>query len=195
MHNLSQEYWNTRYQTNDFSWDLGEASVPLKEYIQQLNNKDISILIPGAGNAYEAELLHQLGFHNVTVLDFAAEPLQNIKKRIPDFQDSHLVQQDFFEHKGQYDLIIEQTFFCAINPDLRSKYVEHMNSLLKPNGKLVGLLFDDVLNTDKPPFGGNREEYQTLFSPVLEIQKMETCYNSIKPREGRELFITMRKKS
>jgi len=194
MHNLSQEYWNTRYKTNDFSWDLGEASIPLKEYIQQLHHKDISILIPGAGNAYEAELLFHLGFKHITVLDFAAEPLQNIKKRIPDFQDKYLVQQDFFEHIGQYDLILEQTFFCAINPNLRTKYVEHMHRLLKPHGKLVGLLFDDDLNSDKPPFGGHKDEYQNLFSPVFNILKMEKCYNSIKPREGRELFIMMQNK-
>jgi SAM-dependent methyltransferase len=194
MNDLTDKYWNNRYETNDFGWDLGEVSAPLKKYIEQLNNKNLKILIPGAGNAYEAELLFTLGFKNVFVLDFAEAPLQNIKKRLPDFPDSQLIQQDFFEHQGQYDLIIEQTFFCAINPNLRQKYVKHMKTLLKPNGKLVGLLFNDVLNSDKPPFGGSKEEYEKLFPELFDIKKMEPCYNSIKPREGRELFILFQNK-
>jgi SAM-dependent methyltransferase len=194
MTDLTDKYWNNRYETNDFGWDLGEVSEPLAKYIEQLNNKDLKILIPGAGNSYEAELLFNLGFKNVYVLDFAEYPLQNIKKRLPDFPRNHLIQQDFFEHQGQYDLIIEQTFFCAINPNLREEYVKHMKSLLKPNGKLVGLLFNDILNKDKPPFGGNKEEYEKLFFEMLDVKKMEVCYNSIKPREGRELFIIMQNK-
>ncbi len=191
MHDLTDKYWNHRYLTDDFAWDLGDVSAPLKAYIEQLDNKDLKILIPGAGNSYEAEFLFNKGFKNVFVLDFAEAPLQNIKNRIPDFPSNQLIQQDFFEHQGQYDLIIEQTFFCAINPTLRKKYVERMKALLKPQGKLVGLLFNDVLNTDKPPFGGNSAEYQTLFSPFFDIKLMQTAYNSIKPREGRELFVMM----
>lgn len=194
MNDLTDKYWNNRYETNDFGWDLGEVSAPLKKYIEQLNNKNLKILIPGAGNAYEAELLFRLGFKNVHVLDFAELPLQNIKKRLPDFPDSQLIQQDFFEHQDQYDLIIEQTFFCAINPRLRERYAKHMKTLLKPNGKLVGLLFNDVLNSDKPPFGGSKEEYEKLFPELFDIKKMEPCYNSIKPREGRELFILFQNK-
>lgn len=194
MDNLSSQYWNKRYQTNDFGWDIGGVSQPLKFYFEQLDNKDLKILIPGAGNSYEAEFLFNQGFRNCYVLDFALEPLQNLKQRMPEFPESQLIQQDFFKHKGQYDLIIEQTFFCAIDPSLRVDYVKHMNTLLKPNGKLVGLLFNDPLNLDKPPFGGNKDEYLKLFEPVFKIKTLEPCYNSIKPREGRELFVILQKK-
>ncbi len=193
--NLSPQYWSNRYQTNDFTWDIGNISTPLKEYINQLTDKNIRILIPGAGNAYEAEYLYNLGFKNVVVLDYALEPLQNFATRLPDFPKSDLIQQDFFEHTNTYDLIIEQTFFCALNPDLRKNYVQHIHSLLKPNGKLAGVLFNDVLNTDKPPFGGNKEEYEQLFKPYFDFKVFENCYNSIKPRFNRELFIIFNKRS
>jgi SAM-dependent methyltransferase len=195
MRNLSDDFWNNRYKTNDFGWDIGDVSEPLKKYIEQVDNKELKILIPGAGNAYEAEFLFKLGFKNVYVLDFAEAPLKNIKKRLPEFPNHQLIQQDFFAHKGQYDLIIEQTFFCAIDPILRSKYVQQMHELLAPNGKLVGLMFNDALNADKPPFGGNKEEYQKLFEDTFDIKKMEPCYNSIKPREGRELFVMIQHKA
>lgn len=191
---LSHNYWNNLYLKNEFKWDLGAISSPLKTYIEQLNNKDLKILIPGAGNSYEAEFLFSNGFKNVVVLDFAEEPLENIKKRLPDFPNQQLIKQNFFEHQGHYDLIIEQTFFCAINPSLRKQYAQHVKQLLKPEGKLVGLLFNDVLNIDKPPFGGNKKEYQDLFESLFQIITLETAYNSVKPREERELFVIFKNK-
>ena len=191
---LDKEYWNTRYKTDDFGWDAGEITAPLKNYFDLLTNLSLKILIPGGGNSYEAEYLFKKGFENVHVLDFAEEPLKNIKARCKSFPTTHLIKDDFFNHKGQYDLIIEQTFFCALNPELRGAYAKHMHELLKPKGKLVGVLFDDVLNNDKPPFGGNTEEYVSYFMPYFKFKVFEASYNSIKPREGRELFIHFEKK-
>ena len=191
--NLDNQYWNNRYLENEFSWDLGEISEPIKTYFNQLTDKDLKILIPGAGNAHEAEYLFNKGFKNIFVLDFAEEPISLFKKRNPLFNAEHLVCENFFDHKGQYDLIIEQTFFCAINPELRKKYAEHMHKLLKPKGKLVGLLFNDVLNTDHPPFGGNKTEYLPYFQNLFKLNTFEPSYNSIKPRAGRELFINFEK--
>jgi thiopurine S-methyltransferase len=188
MENLDKEYWSNRYQTNDTGWDVGDISTPLKEFIDTLKDKSISILVPGAGNAYEVEYLYRNGFKNVFLLDIAEEPIENFKKRVPDFPEKQLLIGDFFNQKGKYDLIIEQTFFCALNPNLRSNYVSKMKDLLKPSGMLVGLLFNIPLNEDKPPFGGNKDEYIQLFTPHMIIQKMESSINSIKPRENNELF-------
>lgn len=193
MEDLSSTYWNNRYLNDDFGWDLGSISPPIKSYIETLTDKSIKILIPGAGNAYEAEYLFNKGFTNTFVVDFAQEPLNNIKKRNPLFPENQLLQQDFFLHQSSYDLIIEQTFFCAINPILRKDYVNHMYQLLKSNGKLVGLLFDDILNTNKPPFGGTKKEYEKLFSDKFNITILEAAYNSVKPRLGRELFFVFEK--
>lgn len=191
---LNKTYWNKRYLENDFGWDTGEITSPLKSYFDQLNTKELKILVPGAGNAYEAEYLHKGGFKNVFVLDFAEQALQNLLKRCSDFPKNHLIQSDFFDHESKYDLIIEQTFFCALQPNLRPKYALHCNRLLNTGGKLTGLLFNDVLNADKPPFGGNKDEYLTYFEPYFNVNTFELCYNSIKPREGRELFINLTKK-
>lgn len=192
-HDLSAKYWNDRYLENNFSWDIGAISTPLKTYFDQLQNKNLSVLIPGAGNAYEAEYLVNADFTQVYVCDIAEAPLKNLKQRCPVFQDDHLLLIDFFSLDSQFDLIIEQTFFCALDPLLRKQYFEKMNALLKPSGKLVGLLFNDVLNADRPPFGGNKEEYEQYFSTLFDVHVYETCYNSIKPRAGRELFINLQK--
>ena len=192
---LDKEYWNDRYLNDDFGWDAGDVTTPLKTYFGQLDNKDLKILIPGAGNSYEAEYLFNKGFKNVHVLDFAMEPLDNIKERCPGFPEEQLLRRDFFDHKGQYDLIIEQTFFCAIDPKLRTKYAEHIHSLLKPGGKLAGVLFNCEFEKSGPPFGGSKEEYTDYFQPYFHFQTFDLCNNSIKPREGRELFINLVKRA
>lgn len=189
---LNADYWNTRYLNNEFGWDIGSVSAPLKNYIDQLTDKNIKILIPGAGNSYEAEYLFNNGFKNVYVCDYASEPLKNLSERLPDFPKDHLLQVDFFELNGhKFDLILEQTFFCAINPSLRANYFNKMKELLNPKGKLVGVLFNDVLNTDKPPYGGNQLQYYSYFKNLFKIKTFEKCYQSIPARAGRELFINL----
>lgn len=190
---LSKEYWQNRWTSNETGWDIGKISNPLKEYIDQLEDKSLKILIPGAGNAYELDYLIEKGFLNTFVIDIAEQPLENISKRNPDYQ-KHLILDDFFNHETKYDLIIEQTFFCALNPQLRENYVAHMHNLLNDNGKLAGLLFDFPLTEEGPPFGGSKEEYLNLFSEKFTIKTLEKAYNSIKPRANRELFFTFEKK-
>jgi thiopurine S-methyltransferase len=187
-----EAYWSERYQTENTGWNIGAPSTPLKTYIDQLENKDIHILMPGAGNAYEAEYLFKQGFKNVFVMDISAIPLLNFKERVPEFPDNQLIEANFFEHTGLYDLILEQTFFCSFEPtpENRKAYGAHTAELLKPKGKLVGLWFNFPLTGDmvKRPFGGSRDEYLTYLSPYFEVKTFEACYNSIKPRAGQELF-------
>lgn len=190
--NKSEEkYWTTRYAEKNTGWDVGYPSTPIKAYIDQLENKALKILIPGAGNAYEAEHLHNCGFENTYVLDISIAPLSNLKKRCPDFPSKQLMQENFFTHKGQYDLIIEQTFFCSFEPSIenRSAYAQQMQSLLKPGGKLVGLWFDiELKEKGNRPYGGSRAKYLSYLQPYFKVQQFESCYNSIQPRAGNELF-------
>ena len=191
--NFDEAYWQERYLNNSTGWDIGYVSTPLKSYFDQLEDKDIRILIPGAGNAYEAGYLWDLGFKQVDVLDIATAPLEAFKNQLPNFPEEQLIQRDFFNHQADYDLIVEQTFFCALDPQLRSNYVRKTSELLKPGGKLVGLLWNKSMNTVRPPFGGSEEEYRRLFSPFFDLEIMSTAYNSIPPRAGAETFIKFRK--
>ncbi|WP_299365072.1 methyltransferase domain-containing protein [Winogradskyella sp.] len=185
---LNKTYWEQRYQANEIGWDIGYPSTPLKTYIDQLKDTSLKILIPGAGNSYEAEYLWNAGFKNTYVLDIAKPPLDHFKKRVPSFPASQLLHHDFFELEGQFDLILEQTFFCALNPSLREQYAQKMCHLLKPNAKLAGLFFDFPLTASGPPFGGSMDEYSILFNRYFKIKTLERAINSIKERQGNELF-------
>lgn len=202
---LNEEFWTQRWNTGTTRWDMGHASPPLTKYMEQIGDKDLRILVPGAGSGHEAEWLWNHGFYNTVVIDIAAPALRTLRSRVPDFPAAQLIHGDFFDHAGTYDLILEQTFFCAIDPRLRPSYVQKMHELLAPNGTLAGLLFDFPLEVGMPgrppeapigpPFGGSAEEYRGLFAPFFHIHTLAPCYNSIPPRAGHELFFILKQKS
>lgn len=192
---MNRDFWEERYTDRNMGWDIGAVSTPLRAYIDQLGDKNPKILVPGAGNGYEVRYLHQQGFRNVYALDFAVQPLQHLREALPDFPESHLLQANFFElQAGGFDLILEQTFFCALPQARRPDYVRKMHELLAKDGKLAGLFFDFQLTEKGPPFGGSRAEYEALFSPYFNIKILERAHNSIPARQGTELFFIFTRK-
>lgn len=190
----TQSFWESKYSQHDTGWDMGSISPPLKAFFDELTNQSLKILIPGAGNAYEAAYLHHKGFTNVHVLDISTQPIANFKENNPNFPKHHIHHTNFFDFENQFDLIIEQTFYCAIPPNKRGDYVLKMHSLLKDEGNLVGLLFDFPLTEEGPPYGGSKTEYKTRFQPYFNLLKLERAYNSHPKRQGKELFINFQKK-
>jgi methyl halide transferase len=189
----SENYWSSRYLAGNIPWDAGRITTPMKEFIDTLTDKTLRILIPGAGNGYEAEYLHLLGFKNVYLLDISSQPLHRFHSRCPDFPEKRLLHQDFFTATGSYDILLEQTFLSAINPERRNEWVKKCLELLVPGGVLAGVLFDDPLHDDRPPYGGSLLQYKQLFIPDFIPLIMERCYNSIPSRRGREIFILFKK--
>ncbi|MEH6682829.1 MAG: methyltransferase domain-containing protein [Sediminicola sp.] len=193
---MKRDYWEQKYRGADLKWDIGTVSMPLKAYIDQLPDKNIKILVPGAGRGHEVVYLHQNGFRNVFVADIAKAPLDHLGTVLPNFPKDRLLLGDFFLLKEQdFDLILEQTFFCAILPLKRKDYVAKMDGILKNGGKLVGLLFNFELTAEGPPFGGSILEYRSLFSLYFHLKVLEPAHNSIKPRKDRELFFIFEKRS
>ncbi|NOR88348.1 MAG: methyltransferase domain-containing protein [Bacteroidales bacterium] len=194
MKQLNASYWNNLYNSDQTGWDIGYASPSIVEYFAQLKDKQISILIPGAGNAWEAEYLWKEGFSQVYLLDFSEVAINKFRKRVPDFPLNQILKEDFFLHQKQYDRIVEQTFFSSLETADRGKYSKKIHQLLKPKGKLIGLLFNHEFNFNGPPFGGSPKEYQMLFKEYFHFKIFEKSYNSIKPRKGREHFILFEKR-
>lgn len=121
---LDENFWTSRYQKGATGWDLGSVSPPLYQYLCQIPSQTISVLVPGAGNAYEVAAGWQLGITDIHLLDISLSPIKNFLEKNPWFPDSQVHHEDFFAHQGSYDLILEQTFFCALHPSLRPAYAK-----------------------------------------------------------------------
>lgn len=198
---MNQLFWENRWLNGQTGWDLGAASPPLTDYADSIppEKRHISVLIPGCGNGYEALYLLRQGFTDITMLDIAPTAVARLETRLnkefPGWRDQlTIVCADFFEISGSFDLILEQTFFCALDPALRQAYVEKMFALLKPGGHLAGVLFDRDFEGG-PPFGGHQPEYIALFTPFFTIKTMTPCLNSIPPRAGSEVFFVLEVKT
>lgn len=186
-------YWEERYQEGSDRWDIGYASPPIMEYVEEQVPLHANILYPGCGRGYEVIDLFKKGYDSIYALDESPTALNYINQNTPGFPEGQLLNKDFFDLGGSFDFIIEQTFFCALDPSLRERYVEKMHELLINNGILFGVLWS-VDFPGGPPFGGNESEYRALFGGAFDILTLEACDNSIAPRAGRELFIQLRKK-
>ena len=84
---------------------------------------------------------------------------------------------------NHFDYIIEQTCFCAIDPENRKKYNNLVYRLLKPGGSIIGLWYplDKKLSEGGPAFGVSEHEIKTLFNEVLDLYILNkiSCISSL----------------
>jgi len=191
------EYWDIKYILNESKWDIGEPTPIFVDWFQK--NKQIKkILVPGAGKGHDAFFLAGLG-HDVYALDFSKEATNfMIKKAKKHNININILNNDIFDIKkyyGYFDIILEYTFFCAILPSDRMKYIKTAFNLLNNNGIFVGILLpiNKSLDEGGPPFGINFSKTLDMF---LKYFKIIDCYESslsIEPRLGNEKFLYMKK--
>ena len=193
---LDNSFWNLRYQNKQTGWDLGQVSEPIKKWFENQENKKINVLIPGAGKGYEVKYGFENGFENIFYMDFSTMAGDLFKETCPEFPKDQILIGDFFSLKKPlfFDVIIEQTFFCAIDPLLRPNYIEKTNEILKENGEIIGLLFNREFDTKGPPFGGTEKEYKELFNSKFNFKKFENSLLSSLPRKDDEFWIEFIKK-
>ncbi len=192
---MTGQYWEARHQEGDTPWNIGKASPPLVAYMSQVKNKDIRVLIPGAGDVHDARAFAEMGFTDITLCDISETAIARMKEAFEGDDRVKCVCEDFFKLEGPFDLIIEQTFFCALDPGLRENYVAKMFDLLSSGGTLAGVLFNRKFEEKGPPWGGDINEYMRLFGSILQIHIMDICYNSVVQRQGNEVFFVVKKPS
>ena len=194
--NNSQE-WENIYIEGDTGWDLGGPTPVFVDTAKDLKPANICVL--GCGNGYDAIMFSQRGF-NVTAVDFAPSPINFINKKALDLSLSiNTIQENIFsltpEYNHQFDYILEQTCFCAINPDNRKKYHNLVSNLLKPGGLIIGLWYplDKKLSDGGPAFGVSENEIKMLFNHGWEILEERFPENSVEARAGREKLIIFKR--
>ena len=199
MDNLTAQAWEQRYQDHGDRWNLGCAAPPFISLLASANAPQPGKLaVLGCGKGHDALMFAESGFE-VTGFDFApsaiAEATATAQAR---GISARFVQQDIFaldrEFAGSFDYVLEHTCFCAINPKLRSQYVEVVKSLLRPNGKLIALFYTHN-RPGGPPFGIKPQEVLDYFPPDFEPVVFEIAKDSITRRQGDERLTIFQLKS
>jgi methyl halide transferase len=194
---LDAEYWNQRYQEGSTRWDLGQPAPPFVNLLTDAVLPPGKIVVLGAGNGHDAMLFAEHGFEVVGV-DFASEAIEcataTAKSR---GLKAEFLQRDIFgllpEFNQSFDYVLEHTCFCAIEPKLRSQYVELVRSLLKPSGQLLALFFTHA-RPGGPPFATTPTEINELFADRFEILSLEPAMDSIEVRQGEEYLGILQKR-
>ena len=83
---LDKAYWDSRYQSDNTRWDIGYVSPAIKNWFDFQENKDLSILIPGAGSGYEVSYAHQLGLKTYSTWTYHQKLSNYLNQKIHHFQ-------------------------------------------------------------------------------------------------------------
>ena len=190
--------WEARYQEGDTPWDLGKPTPVFSRLIREKRFAPGKLLIPGAGRGYDAIAFAQAGF-DVTSVDVSESACAFLREHAAKEGVSLEVrQEDFFamHEEGTFDLALEYTFYCAIDPSLRTAYRDQMARLLKPGGLLFGLFFPlgKPMDAGGPPFGVKREEVEASLSECFDLVHAEEPADSVKPRRGNEILMIWRRR-
>lgn len=196
-------FWELRYQERDTGWDLGAPTPPIVEFFQSARapKPPARILVPGSGRGHDALFLAKLGF-DVTAVDFAKQALDSLRRRrrnlwIPAAK-CRTLRADILHLPAKchasFDIVVEHTCFCAIDPKLRDLYVSMARDVLVPGGLLLGLFYPFREGTQGPPFPVTELEIQMRFSVSFDLEFIETPASSVERRRGEERLILMRRK-
>ncbi|KAK5127177.1 hypothetical protein LTR85_008538 [Meristemomyces frigidus] len=157
-------------------------------------------LVPGCGKGYDVFLLTAYGYDaygldtSPLALEAANASAQQsdrdvsypLRNGAEERGEAKFVAADFFTDEflpetggGQFDVIYDYTFLCALPPALRPRWSKRMSQLLSPAGHLICLEFPLLKppNTGGPPHGLSGELYEQLFkSPGREVQYDQDGY-------------------
>lgn len=190
MDDLTADAWEHRYQTGDDPWDLGYPTPPLVNLLQTASApKPGRMAGLGIGSGQDAIVFAAAGF-DVVGFDFSpsaiARAQTNAQSRNLNLQ---FLQRNIFELEPEFDhsfdYVLEHTCFCAIDPALRSQYVQVVRQLLRPEGKLIALFFTHSRDGG-PPFGVTPQAILDYFEPDFDVILFQPAADSIARRQGEE---------
>lgn len=203
----SNEFWESCYQHGDDGWELGRPTPPLVRFLTtrpELLGDGQRALVLGCGRGHEAIALTRLAPRGarVSALDIAPTAVRVTTEAATaaGLTDRLTVHQiDLFDDSGReplttaaYDLVLEHTCYCAIDPRRRDDYVQVVRRVLKPNGHFVGLFYTHDY-PDGPPFAATIGEVRDRLGAAFTIEHEEVPRDSILTRAGFEWLVCARR--
>ena len=185
-------FWNNKYIKNEDSWNLNYPTPIFIKWSEKiLSNNKLNICIPGCGKGYDAIYFASLG-HNVFAVDFSSEATKYLKNKNI-YKNLHILNVDFFKISKNYynyfDIILEYTFFCAIDPSLRQEYSLICHKILKQNGQFIGIILPVIENNcNNPPFFVDIKDFENIFNVLFKLKNKEKSKYSIPQRLNNEIL-------
>ncbi|MEQ8768211.1 MAG: methyltransferase domain-containing protein [Planctomycetota bacterium] len=193
--------WNARYLETNTPWDLGKATPAFEALLaSDLAPMPGKLLVPGCGRGHDAILFAEHGFEVIGIdfapaaIDFARE-LARKRGVAARFEVADLFDLPSGDLEA-FDLVLEYTCFCAIEPDRRDDYARVVSELLVEGGVLLGLFFPTgpFGSGEGPPHRVTRDDVEQHFGERFAIERLEPPAVSDPGREGLELLGRLKKR-
>jgi SAM-dependent methyltransferase len=189
--------WDELYRKGETRWDHGGASLPLKQYLERHSVRGRA-LVPGCGRGHEVALAVEHGL-DATGLDISPTASAEARARYPQLAERFVTGSLFdppVEMREAFDVVLEHTCLCALNPELRANYRRGIDLTLRRGGVLIGVWYINPSlepGYEGPPFPLSVAELTALFSDGYEIVDDYVPNVAFAGREGRERVRALRK--
>ncbi|XP_070557151.1 probable thiopurine S-methyltransferase [Ptychodera flava] len=195
---LTEEKWKNAWQMGDIGFHLSEVNSTLLKHFSKLvaGRSDLNVFLPLCGKSLDLKWIADQGHRAVGVefselaiksffsehkIEYSSTPMEGVPNgTVYTSKDGKikLFQCDFYlfteMHAGKFDIMWDRGSLVAINPSDRTRYVDKMTSLLKPDGSY--LLSSLNFNEDAfkgPPFPIPLEVVKSLFGNACNVDFLE----------------------
>ncbi|XP_020089873.1 thiocyanate methyltransferase 1-like isoform X1 [Ananas comosus] len=183
--------WEKCWDKGLTPWDLGRPTPVVPQLVQSGTLPKGRVLVPGCGLGYDVVAFASPG-RFVVGLDISDTAIRKAKEwssSLPNANFFTFMAEDFFiwQPTELFDLIFDYTFFCAIDPSMRSAWARKIRDILKPDGELITLIYVITDQQEGPPYNTTVADYEEVLSPVgFKALFIEDNEFAVGPRKGRE---------
>jgi SAM-dependent methyltransferase len=198
---MERSFWQTLYDGNDTPFDLRGPSAPFIDWLDAEKPRPGRAVVPGCGRGHDVLELARRGWDALGI-DFAPSAVRDATGNASraGLIGARFLEADIFalgpEHDAAYDLLFEQTCYCAIEPHRRDEYARIAARLVKARGWLAFVVYPVDGRAGGPPFNIGVEEVPLRFASAFELVQIGAPRRASAPgRTGKELFALLRRKA
>ena len=173
MNDAAPKEWEARYRRNEHPWDKGEPSPGLVDFLRDRTELvPGTVCVPGCGFGHDARQWARHGFR-VTGIDISPTAVKRAREAAErDDLPVRFQVADFLadEPETPFDWVFEHTFFCAIEPDQRERYVRSVLRWLRPGGHYLAVYYL-LQEEDGPPYPVDRPEILERFASRFDLRQ------------------------
>ncbi len=190
---MEKQYWLDRWDNNDIGWNQENINVYLIKHYQQLNLKNYNhVFVPLCGKSIDMKFFLENG-HFITGCELSIEASKDF------FYDNNL----YFDANQYYhfeilrgdnidlfcgdlfkieeralslpiDLVYDRGAIVALPKEMRVKYFEHINSLIKSGTRwIIMSLEHESVKHQGPPFSVTLNEIEELAKNDFNVELIE----------------------
>jgi SAM-dependent methyltransferase len=183
---LTRDRFETAY-AGRAPWDIGKPQFVLQAAADKVAG---SLLDAGCGTGESALFFASKG-HAVTGIDFLEGPIIEAKAKAVErrLAGTFLVRDalKLEEWTEKFDNVIDSGLFHVFSDADRARYVQGLETILKPGGHLLLLCFSEQVPGEVGPRRVKKQELREAFAEGWQIESIELARFEIRP-ETRALF-------